>query len=100
MNAEDLNCYAADQATKYSLSKRYGVECNLEAFLTEARKAATMTILTDLSACGAYNETISCFLRGKKVDPCSPITIKDCDGEIVAFVEPTAKPCFLTATFL
>lgn len=95
-----LPCYAAEQATKYSLSKRYGVACSRAEYLSELMEAANLLMLRDLPTCVSTSEKISCFLKGKSVDPCSPITIKDCSGLVVAFVEPTPTPCYLTITFI
>jgi hypothetical protein len=94
-----LKCYGSEQATQYLLSIRYGVSCNKEKFKTEARRAANMMLLSDLSSCGAYLEQIDCFLKNVNYAPCSGITVKDCDDLVVAFVSPTPKPCYLTVNF-
>jgi hypothetical protein len=92
-----LNCYGAEQSTQYLLSIRYGVTCNRDAFKSEAKQAVNLMLLSDLSDCGAYNENISCFLKGKSVTPCDGISFKDCQDIEVVFVPPTPKPCYLTA---
>lgn len=96
----NLHCYAAEQATKYSLSVRYGVSCNRETFLKELVSAAGLIALSSLSSCIAPNEALSCFMKGKTVDPCSIIEIKDCSGLVIAWVDPEPTPCYLNAQFI
>lgn len=95
-----LPCYASEQATKYSLSKRYGVACSREEYLAQVQEAANLILMQDLPQCVSALEKVNCFLKGKTVDTCNPITIKDCSGLVVAFVVPEPTPCYLTITFI
>lgn len=98
--AANLNCYALEQAAKHSLATRYGVACNREKYFEELVSAAGLIALSSLSSCVPPNEAISCFMKGKTVDPCSTIEIKDCSGIVVAWVDPEPKPCYLNAQFI